>query len=314
MSNRVVVRSDADNHVLFSLYKTYYTYVPTGDQAYLEHRHTELEVSCILSGRGIYSCRGVDYTFSTGDVFFHCGNDIHYFRTIDPRDESPSLLAIRFDPRLIWVPSGEWSSRQYSKLFTGANPISRRIPSGSASAAVICQLLEEMFQECRDHEPEYELIVKSKLMAMLAQMVRHYHRELASIDDDPTGQHHLEQMDRSMNYILGHLGDPLTLQDLAREACMSRSYYSAVFKSLNGVSVWNYIIAQRINLAQFKLETTDEPITRICEECGFTGITNFNRAFKRITGKTPREYRNFAWDLKNTDKQEKERERYVHLI
>ena len=94
-----------------------------------------------------------------------------------------------------------------------------------------------------------------------------------------------------MNHIHSHLDEPLTLDQLAKEACMSRSYYSTIFKALNGVSVWEYIVARRIDLAQYKLETTGDSIMQISEDCGFTSIANFNRAFKKLTGKTPREYR-----------------------
>ena len=72
---------------------------------------------------------------------------------------------------------------------------------------------------------------------------------------------------------------------------MSRSYYSATFKQLNGVSVWGYITAQRIDRAQHLLESTSLPVMEISEHCGFNNIANFNRSFKKITGKTPRGYR-----------------------
>ena len=94
-----------------------------------------------------------------------------------------------------------------------------------------------------------------------------------------------------MNFILSHLESPLTLDMLAREARMSRSYYSTMFKVLNGVSVWDYITEQRINLAQYQLETTEKSVTQVSEACGFNSIANFNRAFKKLTGTTPREYR-----------------------
>lgn len=39
------------------------------------------------------------------------------------------------------------------------------------------------------------------------------------------------------------------------------------------------------------LETTDIPVIEISENCGFNNISNFNRAFRKITGGTPRDYR-----------------------
>ena len=72
---------------------------------------------------------------------------------------------------------------------------------------------------------------------------------------------------------------------------MSRTYYSTMFKMLNGVSVWTYIINQRIDRAQQLLEKSEMSVIEICEKCGFNNLSNFNKAFKKITGKTPSEYR-----------------------
>ena len=83
----------------------------------------------------------------------------------------------------------------------------------------------------------------------------------------------------------------ITLDSLAEAAHMSRSYYSTIFKKLNGVSVWDYITNQRIDKAEQMLETTDIPVIEISENCGFNNISNFNRAFRKITGGTPRDYR-----------------------
>lgn len=291
MSNRVVVRSNTDNHILISAYKAYYPDSPCGDQAFLEHRHTELEISAILSGCGTYTCGDTAYHFSPGDVFLHRGNDNHYFSHICA-GSSLSLIALRFEPRFIWSSGGQWFDSSYLKIFMTPDQVSRSISHEQPAAPIIHSLLEEIFQECRDCNPSYELLVKAKLLTILANAARHFYDELENEHQDTVSMARLSQMERSMNYILSHLSEPLTLDLLAREAAMSRSQYSTLFKSLNGVSVWDYVTHQRINLALYQLEYHDTPITQICEDCGYNNIANFNRMFKRITGKTPREYRN----------------------
>lgn len=297
MANRVVVRSDTDNHVLFTAYKAYYPDAATGDQAYLDHRHAELEISAILSGNGIYNCNNVDYEFSPGDIFLHCGNDIHYFSRIFP-GESPALVALRFEPRFIWSPGGQWFDSRYLKIFMQTDQINRSISHKESVAAIIKTLLEEIFTECHDHNPSYDLLVKAKLMTILANMTRYFHSQLSRNPEPMVNISHLNQMEESINYILSHLGDPLSLELLAKKAAMSRSYYSSLFKTLNGISVWDYITHQRIDLAAYQLEHTNDPITQVCETCGYNNISNFNRMFKRVTGKTPREYRKTALSSK----------------
>lgn len=81
------------------------------------------------------------------------------------------------------------------------------------------------------------------------------------------------------------------LDELAEIASMSKSYFSTVFKKLNGISPWDYLISKRISFAAELLKNTDKTILEIALECGFNNTANFNRAFKKITGKTPSEYK-----------------------
>lgn len=289
MSHRVVVRSSSDNHIQFTVFKAYYPHISVGVQAPQDHRHPDMEVAVFTSGSGVYLCGDTEYRFSVGDVFFHSGNAPHHMTLVDP-GEPPSLIVLRFDPRFIWSPSGEWSSPELMSLLSDKTPISRRIPSSAEASANIKRLIYEMFEECHGKDHAYEIMVKAKIMAVLANLVRFFYNELGT-DNPAINRRYLIQMERSTNYILSHLDAALTLDTLAKEACMSRSYYSTMFKELNGISVWDYITMKRIDLAQYELEHTERSVTQISESCGFNSISNFNRAFKKLTGKTPREYR-----------------------
>ena len=290
MAERVLVRSNIDNHVLFSLYKSYYPSYDAGEQKPKSHFHSELEISCILTGSGEFYCNGVSYPFSPGDVFYHCGNDPHYFTYLNAGD-MPSVLSIRFDPSFIWLPSESWSDSRFIQIFNHSSPLSRRIPCSAAQTATICELLNDMYGECERMEPAYELIVRSKLLTVLACMVRYFNAELNDIGLSNLSLRYGGSINSTMNYIRAHLDEPLSLDDLAKEAHMSRSYFCTVFKSLNSLSVWDYIISQRIDRAEYLLETTDDTIFEICAASGFSSLANFNRTFKRLTGKTPSEYR-----------------------
>ena len=96
-----------------------------------------------------------------------------------------------------------------------------------------------------------------------------------------------------MVYINQHLSEQITLEKLAEIANMNKTYYSTFFKKLNKVTVWDYIISARIELAINYLMNSQVPksIIEIAEACGFYNISNFNRIFKKITGKTPSEYK-----------------------
>lgn len=294
MSNRVVVRSDLDNHIFFSIYEAHYPNATSGTQPFTEHRHNEIEVSVILSGTGLYNCHGEDLPFSPGTVFLHSANASHYFSYVDP-GEKHSLLALRFDSRFVWSPGDQWFDSRYLQIFLFSESFERRIPPEKVAAENIGILLKEIFQECHDHLPAYELIIRAKIMSILANITRYFSDQIQrQAEDTIVREEHLRQMEMSMNYILNHLSGALSLDQLAKEAAMSRSYYSYLFKLLNRVSVWEYITNQRMNLAQYFLLNSKDSIIDVSEKCGYNSLSNFNRTFKRYIGKTPREYRNTA--------------------
>ena len=71
----------------------------------------------------------------------------------------------------------------------------------------------------------------------------------------------------------------------------NKSYLGRRFKEETGVSIAEYLNAQRIELAKNYLTKTRLTVIEIAEKCGFSEIGYFNRLFKSKTGKTPTEYR-----------------------
>ena len=97
-------------------------------------------------------------------------------------------------------------------------------------------------------------------------------------------------MRRAIRYIDENLEQKLTLRTIADVACLTPTYFSSVFKKLNGVSPWEYITIKRVERAVEMLKTTDLTKLEIAERCGFSGSSNFYKAFAAVTGKTPSDY------------------------
>ena len=100
-----------------------------------------------------------------------------------------------------------------------------------------------------------------------------------------------ERLEKVVAYIEENYCEELTLETLASVANLSRTYFCNYFKTCNNVTVWEYVTLKRINRAVRLLRSTDRTILDIAVSCGFNNSTNFIRAFKKATGKTPSFFR-----------------------
>ena len=97
-------------------------------------------------------------------------------------------------------------------------------------------------------------------------------------------------LDRVCDKMLQEHGTPYPLQYYADFCNLSLGRFSHIFKEGMGVSPHEYLTRIRIEKAEQLLTNTDLSIAEVAEQTGFSGQNYFSRAFKRYTGKTPREF------------------------
>lgn len=100
------------------------------------------------------------------------------------------------------------------------------------------------------------------------------------------------RMDTLRQYIAAHLGQPLSLLDLAEQMHVSDRQLARIFKTELGMTPAAYLEAARVEAARQQLEATDTPLARVAHTCGFNTTDTLQRAFRRTLGITPTEYRN----------------------
>lgn len=96
---------------------------------------------------------------------------------------------------------------------------------------------------------------------------------------------------RIMRYVRTHLSEKITLEDLAREIFLSRTYISGVFKAQTGLSLSSYIMSARVSKAKRLLRESRMSLSDVAAGCGFEDQSYFTRIFTRETGTSPKKYR-----------------------
>lgn len=115
---------------------------------------------------------------------------------------------------------------------------------------------------------KYCLLVKNHSMKNYSLLIR---KVLTRIDSDLTAD--------------------LTLKAQAELLKVNASYLSSLFKKETGMTLTEYVNRKRVEHAIFLLNSTSMQIQTIAEYCGIPDVNYFTKMFKKIIGKTPKEYR-----------------------
>lgn len=92
-------------------------------------------------------------------------------------------------------------------------------------------------------------------------------------------------------FIAQNFSDEISLASVAHVAGMSANYFSGIFAETTGINFIEYLTRVRIQKARDLLRDPRLRISEIAFEVGFQSLSQFNRAFKRVEGCSPREYR-----------------------
>jgi AraC-like DNA-binding protein len=85
--------------------------------------------------------------------------------------------------------------------------------------------------------------------------------------------------------------DPLTVDDLAAAAHLSRAHFSREFKKAFGESPYSYLLTRRLERAASLLRSTDWSVADICMAVGLTSVGSFTSSFTKAYGRSPSSYR-----------------------
>ena len=95
-------------------------------------------------------------------------------------------------------------------------------------------------------------------------------------------------------YINDHFSLKLSLEQLARIACMGTTKLKKLFKQVHGCTISEYIQQRRMSHAESLLATTDLTIEQISVSVGYSNPGGFSDVFRKSTGLLPKEYRKMA--------------------
>lgn len=237
----------------------------TREVKYRSHIHKQIELIYVFRLGQHINIDGRDYEICESEAAVIFPNTVHtYYRSEQRGTEQVFIIA---------------STALFCSVlpdlenFSTENPIITDIDTATATA------FREIIN-CTDPAEKlaWTLLILSKLLKKLTLS----HKDSAPVQD-------LTQ--KIITYIGQNFRENITLDSLAREFSVSKFYISHTFSEKIKISLPNYLALIRAEYAAGLIRTTNDSITNICNNSGFTSQSTFNRAFKRIYCMTPREYK-----------------------
>jgi len=230
------------------------------------------------------------HAFNAGEIYYIAADQPHLFKSspeyfLPDSKKNIRALTIFFDPNGSLSGMFDLPEMKTYKDFIQQHKYGFKLPQEYVASVSRAML------DIQNSKGSDQLILFLQLMRILSNMpgkpehlsdfgISHGINEVEGI-----------RISNIYNYILQHYSRAITLDDVAREACMTPQAFCRYFKKHTRQTFVGFLNQTRISEACKKLTGNKyESISVVAYKCGFSSITNFNRVFKSIIGTSPREY------------------------
>ena len=251
------------------------------NMSFLPHWHSETEIMHIKSGKIIIHIDGKAYSASSGDIIICPGGAIHSGEKADAKNCVEFIVfdnkIMRSDLLLNCMPAIHLSSAQIA-----FNSLQNFIAS----------FFGNITEELNRRDMYYKEIIRNILERFFLILRRTYFDEFENFNEEGIIVQKRKEIHKLLDYIEENYSEKITLKDAADYISFSECYVSRLFCKYTGMGFIDYLNSVRTEKAIIKLKENNSRISDIAFSCGFGSIRNFNRIFKQITGKNPKEFIN----------------------
>lgn len=252
--------------------ETYYNTVGTDELTQTEHSHKDTyELIQILGGEGEFIINNKAYHFKKGAVFLIDAENFHYSAPQDPKTYIRNKLIIN-KTMLLEVARSLGFYEQITSMFNGSKDNSVYLEKKNALA------VNELFEIISNNREPLECA--GAFINMINILWENTH--------SPVWQD--EMLSVIFEAINNHIGDEFSLDILSSETNTDKYYLCHYFKSKTGMTIFDYLKCQRIEMAKKLLVENNTSISQIANACGYNSLAYFSKCFKEATGMTPKEY------------------------
>lgn len=260
------------------------------------HNHEFSELVIIYKGEGIhYSKDGCGVRLAAGSIFVVPQGDF-YHKYGEIKDLC--LVNILFENSHLPMPLLDvFTMPGFNMLFNRKNSPSENIRIFQLSEAVLAELLtlaNNLEAVLRKEDAGYRFMGIAIFMQIIYLVSKSVGGSLESVRTPGVS------MGRAIGYLHRHFTETdVSIEKLASALNMSMSSLLRHFRRQNGCSPKEYLLKLRIRCACDMLQDGDLCVSEIATRSGFDDSNYFSRQFKKVTGLSPREFRELSERIVN---------------
>jgi AraC-like DNA-binding protein len=255
------------------------------------HWHDFMELSYVEKGEGTYEVEGKTFPVRRGDIVVI--NNIERHRVRYRPGSRLYETVLHFTPEFIWSSRKDDFDYRYLKLFLYHGATFANKPALAPSARrEVSALIHQIAEEYQARRPQYELMVKSRLLTIIAHLLRSCDIRPRPADEVNLRRYNVERLDSIVSYLRAHhTENALSLQSVAAAFDLNPSYFSDYFKKNLGQGFLQYLTSIRVHDAMRMLKDRSLSTSQVAFACGFGNPASFATAFRKVSGVSPASYR-----------------------
>ena len=242
-----------------------------GDWNSVPHTHNHTELFFIVSGQGQFLIQDQVFPVDVNNLVIINPNVLHTEASLNAQPLEYIVLGISG----IELATSENSNGQFCIL-------------DHFESVEISSCLRNILREMELKNTGYEDICQAYMEILIIRLMRN---TAMTVQEEPSAVSSNRQCASVKRFIDLHFKEPLTLEQLAEEAHMSKYYLSHAFKREYGVSPINYMISRRIDESKYLLAETDLSMSQIAQVLGFSSLSYFSQVFRKSQQISPKEFR-----------------------
>lgn len=245
------------------------------------HWHQCVELLYISSGYGIVVVDNQHYTARPGRLFVFPPFRLHKVQ-VDHSDKNPyHRTTMHIAQSVVESALSTFPRHQARFASLAASNLPAQIYDLSTHAAFIERILEQ-FQRLEDNAQTEACEVAFLVMQLMTCLPE---------QPQPSPPRQQTVASRIMSWVEAHYASKFSLDRLAHDLGLSRSYTSRIFRQQTGGSIHEYLLTRRIKSSCDLLRYSGEPVDAIALAVGFSEVTYFITCFKKMMRQTPLQYR-----------------------